>query len=52
VLVLDLTCAGADSLETVRNTHSHYFATSSQELLRRLEQELAKAGNGRRVDWS
>lgn len=43
---VEVVLVGADSLDTVRKTHSHYFVASSRELLRQLEAELADPTNG------
>ncbi|MHB8692483.1 MAG: hypothetical protein ACYDHH_14685 [Solirubrobacteraceae bacterium] len=38
---IEVVLVGADSLETVKKTHSHYFATSTESLLLDLESALA-----------
>lgn len=41
---VEVVMVGADSLETVRKTHSHYFATSvTNDLVAGLERELETA---------
>lgn len=37
---VEVVMVGADSLETVRKTHSHYFANTSSDLVSELEREL------------
>lgn len=40
---IEVVMVGADSLDTVRKTHSHYFATSAtSELVADLERELTE----------
>jgi hypothetical protein len=46
---IEVVLVGADSLDTVRKTHSHYFAGSSHDLLGDLERELAHGSERRRV---
>lgn len=43
---VEVVLLGADSLETVRKTHSHYFVGSSREFLSQLERELTGTTNG------
>lgn len=38
---IEVVLVGADSLETVKKTHSHYFGVSTQSLLTGLESNLA-----------
>lgn len=37
---VEVVMVGADSLETVRKTHSHYFANTPGDLVSELEREL------------
>jgi len=37
---VEIVLVGADSLETIRKTHSQYFASSARDFLNQLEDEL------------
>lgn len=40
---VEVVLVGADSLETIKKTHAHYFAASVQSLLGDLERDLTAA---------
>jgi hypothetical protein len=40
---IEVVLVGADSLDTVKKTHSHYFSDSPESLLSDLEQRLTAA---------
>ncbi len=43
---IEVVLVGADSLETVRKTHSHYFARSNGNFVADVEREFAAALDG------
>jgi hypothetical protein len=44
---IDVVMVGADSLDTICKTHSHYFATGASDVIAALERDLATALGGR-----
>jgi len=40
---IEVVLVGADSLDTIKKTHSHYFSESTESLLTDLEQRLTAA---------
>lgn len=44
---MEVLLVGADSIETIKTTHSHYFAERADDLFRRFLGDLEPAGGGR-----